>query len=217
MAVELYSDEILPGSCCIERVGEGEILLAAGEEEEVLLVPPAVLKHHHGAHRAVKSPHPSVPICLYPHKTKEVNACTPGTLRAVLDVSRIMSMKQAFKPVTPITALVPGMGDAKSGKTCCPPQCLRGPVVIWGRALHCPGEHAVLLELLCVSWKGLFQPLLPPSFPAVKRPHIFKFIGPRNSRGDWHRGILKSHPGQHVLLLSQAVWRELVTPIFMGM
>lgn len=147
MAVELYSDEILPGSCCIERVGEGEILLAAGEEEEVLLVPPAVLKHHHGAHRAVKSPHPSVPICLYPHKTKEVNACTPGTLRAVLDVSRIMSMKQAFKPVTPITASVPGMGDAKSGKTCCPRQCLRGPVVIWGRALHCPGEHVVLLEI----------------------------------------------------------------------
>lgn len=139
-----------------------------------------MLKHLRGAHRAVKSPHRSVPICLYLHKTKQVT-------RSALELGGQcwmcrMSMKQAFKPVTPtpprLLECVP-----RAGKHAVLRQCLRGPVVVWGWALVTPSRTACGFPRTSLLRKGLFQPLLPPSFPAAKSPLIFKFVGPGNSRG----------------------------------
>lgn len=97
-------------------------------------------------------------------------------------MSRVMYMKQVLKPIKLITASVPGVGDVGVGQHAVLRQCFKGHLVVWGWVSHWPGEHAVLLELPCVLWKVLFQPFLPPSFPAVKSPHSFKSVGPGSSR-----------------------------------
>lgn len=141
-----------------------------------------MLKHLRGGHRAREEPSSVCPHLSVPTQDKASYAFGPGTWRAVLDVSRRMSMKQAFKPVTPtpprLLECVP-----RAGKHAVLRQCLRGPVVVWGWALVTPSRTACGFPRTSLLRKGLFQPLLPPSFPAAKSPLIFKFVGPGNSRG----------------------------------